>query len=65
MIFDGKPIDEISDEEIDELVSKHMSERQHLEFKVTLNHQDDSDRLELLRDIVSFANAWAKDHDGN
>ncbi|MFC1971258.1 helix-turn-helix domain-containing protein, partial [Chloroflexota bacterium] len=33
-----------------------MSERQHLEFKVTLNHQDESDRLELLRDIVSFAN---------
>ena len=57
MIFDGKLIDDISDEEIDKLVSEHMSERQHLEFKVTLNHQDDPDRLELLRDIVSLANA--------
>jgi len=57
LIFDGKPIDDISDEEIDELVGEHMSERQYLEFKATLNHQDDSDRLELLRDVVSFANA--------
>lgn len=57
MIFDNKPIDDISDEEIDELVREHMSERQHLEFKITLNHQDDSDRLELLRDIVSLTNA--------
>ena len=57
MIFDGKPIDDISDQEIDKLVAEHMSERQHLEFKVTLNHQDNPDRLELLRDIVSFANA--------
>lgn len=57
MIFDGKPIDDISDEEIDKLVNEHISERQHLEFKSTLNHQDDSDRLELLRDIVSLANA--------
>lgn len=57
MIFDGKPIDDISDQEIDKLVAEHMSERQHLEFKVTLNHQDNPDRLELLRDIISFANA--------
>ena len=57
MIFDGKPIDDIPDEEIDILVSEHMSERQHLEFKATLNHQDDSDKLELLRDIASMANA--------
>lgn len=57
MIFDGKPIDEISDEEIHRLVSEHISERQHLEFKVTLNHHNDPDRLELLRDIVSLANA--------
>jgi len=57
LIFDGKPIDDISDQEIDKLVAEHMSERQHLEFKVTLNHQDNPDRLELLRDIISFANA--------
>jgi len=57
LIFDGKLIDDISDEEIDKLVKEHMSERQHLEFKVTLNHEGYKDRLELLRDIASLANA--------
>ena len=57
MIFDGRPIDEIADSEIDRLVSEHISERQHLEFKVTVNHQNDEDRLELLRDVSSLANA--------
>jgi len=56
LIFDGKPIDDISDEEIDKLVNEHMSERQHLEFKVTLN-QNEPAKHELLRDIVSLANA--------
>ena len=57
MIFDGKPIDEISDDEIDMLVKEHVSERQHLEFKATVNYKDDGERLELLRDITSLANA--------
>jgi len=57
LIFDGKPIDDVSDEEIDRLVNEHISERQHLEFKVTLNHQNALDKHELLRDIVSLANA--------
>lgn len=57
MIFDGRPIDEISDEEIDELVREHVSERLHLEFKVTINYKDETDKLELLRDISSLANS--------
>lgn len=56
MIFEGRPVNEISDEEIDGLVKEHVGERQHLEFKVTVNHKDDSDKLELLRDISSLAN---------
>lgn len=56
MIFDGKPIDEITDEELDAIVQENIRERQHLEFKVTVNHRDDGDRLELLRDIGSLAN---------
>ncbi len=56
MIFDGKSIADISDEEIVRLVEEHQEERQHLEFKLTLKHQDDKDRLETLRDIVSMAN---------
>lgn len=56
MVFEGRSIDEIADAEIDQLVREHVSERRHLEFKVTVNHQDDQDRLELLRDIVSMSN---------
>jgi hypothetical protein len=56
MIFDGKPIDEITDEEIRALVSGHFVEQRHLEFKVTVDHRDDDDRLETLLDISSIAN---------
>ncbi len=56
MIFDGRPIDEISDDEIDKLVSEHYFERQHVELKVTVNYLDDDEKLELLRDIASLAN---------
>lgn len=56
MIFDGKPIDEITDEELDAIVQENIRERQHLEFKVAVNYRDDGDRLELLRDIGSLAN---------
>ncbi|HLD36316.1 MAG TPA: ATP-binding protein [Planctomycetota bacterium] len=56
MIFEGKPIDEITDAEIDSLVSGHKAERQHLEFKVTVNCKEDKEKLELLHDIASLAN---------
>lgn len=56
MIFDGKPIDEITDEELEAVVQEHIAERQHLEFKITVNYRDDDERLELLRDITSLAN---------
>jgi len=56
MIFNHKPLDEITDDEIKSLVDKKISERQHLEFKATINNRDDDDRLELLKDITSLAN---------
>jgi len=56
MIFEGKPIDEIADEEFEAVVRDHTSERQHLEFKVTINYRDDDEKLELLRDIASLVN---------
>ncbi|RLC63885.1 MAG: hypothetical protein DRI01_04390 [Chloroflexi bacterium] len=56
MIFDGKPVDEIADEELEAVVRDHITERQHLEFKTTVNYRDDDERLELLRDIASLAN---------
>lgn len=56
MIFDHKHIDEITDDEIKTIVDAHLGERQHLEFKVTVNHQEHEDRIELLKDIASLAN---------
>ncbi|WP_419860317.1 helix-turn-helix domain-containing protein [Candidatus Palauibacter sp.] len=56
MIFDGRPLDEIPDDEIAGLVEAHVSERQHLEFKATFDYKNDDARLELLRDVVSMAN---------
>ena len=56
MIFEGRPVDEISDEEIAQLVKAHVSERQHLEFKATFEYRDAATRMELLRDVVSMAN---------
>ena len=56
MIFDGKSVHHISDDEIENVVNQHISERQHLEFKITVNHKDDNEKLEILRDIASLAN---------
>lgn len=56
MIFEGRSITEITDEEIEELVNRHVGERQHLEYKLTVNYKEDKDKMELLRDVVSLAN---------
>jgi Putative DNA-binding domain len=56
MLFDGKPLAEISDTEVNDLVGQHVSERQHLEFKVTVDLRSDEEKLEVLRDIASLAN---------
>jgi hypothetical protein len=56
MIFDDRSIDQITADEIRALVEEHVAERRHLEFKVTVDHRDDNDRLETLLDISSLAN---------
>lgn len=56
MIFEGRLLDKITYDEIEALVATHFGERQHLEFKEIINHKDDDDRLEILRDIASLAN---------
>jgi hypothetical protein len=57
MIFDGKALSKISNDEISQLVQEHLGERQHLEYKLTIDHKSDSDRFETLCDIASLANA--------
>jgi hypothetical protein len=57
MIFDGRPIDEIKDGEFDSLIQKGISEHQYVEYKETCNIKVDDDKIEILRDIASLANA--------
>ena len=57
MIFDGKTLTEISDDEIRALVEEHVSERQRIEYKVTINYGNDEERIEVLKDIASIANS--------
>ena len=56
MIFEGRALDDISNDEIAQLVEANVSESQTLEFKATFDHRNDDARLELLGDVVSMAN---------
>jgi hypothetical protein len=56
VIFDGKPIQEISDEELANLVKERVKEGQNLDFKRALNLRKDSDKFDLLRDVTAFVN---------
>lgn len=57
MIFDGKVLSEITNEEIEQLVTDHIKENQNLEYKLTVNYKTPEERFETLCDIVSLANA--------
>jgi hypothetical protein len=52
----GGAINEITDDAVARLVPGHLAERQHLEFKLTVNHREDAERLEVLLDVTSLAN---------
>ena len=56
MIFDGRLLEQIRDDEITHLVKAHVPEQQHLEFKRTFDHKDPDHPLKLLRVIASMAN---------
>ncbi len=55
MIFDHRAIDEIKDEELSALIGSSQ-EKQFLEFKLTIELNNDEKRLEMLCDIASLAN---------
>ncbi|MCC7172801.1 MAG: ATP-binding protein [Planctomycetes bacterium] len=57
MIFGGKPPEEVTDDELRRLVTEHVGEKQSVEFKATYATGTDESRLEILQDLVSFANA--------
>ncbi|MCB0331816.1 MAG: putative DNA binding domain-containing protein, partial [Bdellovibrionales bacterium] len=56
MIFEARPLTDIDDTEILSLVSNHVRERQHIEYKVTVNLKEDESKFEALCDIASLAN---------
>lgn len=57
MIFENKLLENISNEEIEDIVQNHVREHQNLDFKITVSLSDDDSKREALRDITSFANA--------
>lgn len=57
MIFEGRFLSEITDEDIKQLVREHVVENQNLEYKLMLNHKTDEEKYEVLCDITSLANA--------
>jgi hypothetical protein len=57
MIFDGRVLSEITNEDINQLVLGHERETSNLEYKLTVNHKTKDDKFEILCDIASLANA--------
>jgi predicted HTH transcriptional regulator len=57
MIFDERLLNDISDDDISNLVQEHQQEDQHLEFKLTIDCKSHDGKFETLCDIVSIANA--------
>lgn len=57
----GKPIDEISEQDLQTLVENKVIERKTLEYKQALPRNSDKEKKEFLADVSSFANASGGD----
>lgn len=58
MIFDGKPTRDITSDDLRRLVSEHVAEDRHLDYKEQPYDQRNPNALyELLKDVTAFANA--------
>jgi hypothetical protein len=57
MLFEGRRLHEISEAEIGAFVRESRGERIDVEFKARYELRNDKDRIEILSDIASFANA--------
>ena len=53
----NKPFDQIDKDEIVNLISNEVREGRMLDYKETLPGNSDSDKMEFLADVSSFANA--------
>jgi len=55
--LDFKPLDQLGEAELLDLVEMAVAEWKTIEYKLALPGKDDKDRKEFLRDVSSFANA--------
>jgi hypothetical protein len=53
----SKPLDEITEGDLQRLVEDHVEENRQLEYKRELPGTSDADKKEFVRDVVSFANS--------
>jgi hypothetical protein len=56
-----KPLDNIKEEDLKELIENHVIEKKDLDYKLSLPSSRDGDKKEFLADIVSFANTSGGD----
>ncbi len=57
----NKPIDQITDSDLQSLIDNAVSERKTIEYKQILQVNSDSEKKEFLADVSSFANASGGD----
>lgn len=57
----NKPIDQITEKNLQSLIDNAVSERKTIEYKQTLQVSSDSEKKEFLADVSSFANASGGD----
>lgn len=56
MVFEGKKLSEISEQDLQKLVQNQVQERDTLEYKRDMYGDKDEDKREMLRDISALAN---------
>jgi predicted HTH transcriptional regulator len=57
MIWEGRSLREIQEDDIRALINSGLEEHLHLEYKSSLYEANDRDRKEFLLDVCMFANA--------
>lgn len=56
-MLSGKPIDSITENDLQTLIDNKVPETKTIEYKESLPKNSDSDKKEFLADVSSFANA--------
>ena len=56
MIFRGKKLSDLKEEDIQRLVDEEVQERDSVEYKRDMYGNSDDDKREMLKDITSMAN---------